>query len=154
MENRISSMQSLLIAQEEAVRSRDNEKRQISSRVNQLEFQLKSKDSQIKQLTVRFFRLKSIGSVNFCVSLIFKEKHDELRSEYEKIQIERRKLREELSSIESDKQAYEIDLSEKSSETEKYKNLLKDFDLERQVTFEQTRFLLIFVLLDHIFDFI
>lgn len=64
---------------------------------------------------------------------ILKEKYEELRTEYDKIQIERRKLHEEVSILESEKQSIEIDFSEKLSEIDKVKNYLKDFDAERQV---------------------
>ncbi len=54
METRLASARQLLVSQEEAIRSRDEDRRQLKARLVTVELHTRGKDARIQQLTVSF----------------------------------------------------------------------------------------------------
>lgn len=55
MEMRLASAKQLLRSQEEALKQRDEERRQLKSKMTNFEMQARAKEAQIRQLNVFFF---------------------------------------------------------------------------------------------------
>lgn len=53
METRLASARQLLLSQEEAIRSRDDDRRQLKARMVTVDLHQRGKDARIQQLTVR-----------------------------------------------------------------------------------------------------
>lgn len=120
-ESRANSLQSILVSQEELIRSKENERRLVGGRVGQLEVQLRSRDAQLKQLTVRPLKMpfltRNLGSrsAHVCTSPL-QDRFEALNADWEKAQSDIRKMKEDLEASYEERRHHGTELANLSSE--------------------------------------